>query len=295
MKLLVTGSQGQLARALQERAASRAGIEIIAVGRPAADLEVPGSVAAAIRSAAPDVIINAAAFTAVDDAEDEPERAWRINADAAGEAAAAAAAAGAAIIQISTDYVFDGSADGAWREDSPTAPLGVYGWSKLGGEEQVRAATDRHLIVRTAWVYSPWGRNFVKAMLRLAAERDEVGVVDDQRGSPTSALDLAEALLAVLESWRGGERSGLGRTFHVAGTGSCSWAELAEEIFRQSAAGGGPSATVRRIASADYPTKAARPRNSTLDTSAFERAFGFAMPDWRNSVGEVVRRLLADR
>lgn len=291
MKLVVTGSQGQLVRALRERAALQSGIELVAVGRPRADLETAGSVTAAIREEAPDAVINAAAYTAVDQAEGEPKRAWRINADAAGEVAAAAKAAGAAIIQISTDYVFDGLADGAYREDAPTNPLGVYGRSKLAGEEQVRAANDRHLIVRSAWVYSPWGRNFVKTMLRLAAERDEVGVVDDQRGSPTSALDLADAVLAVLESWRSDAARGLGRTWHVAGAGSCSWAEFAEEIFRVSAACGGPSATVRRIAGADYPTRAVRPRNSTLDASAFEREFDFALPDWRSSVTRIVGRL----
>ena len=171
MKVLVTGTEGQLARSLIEKSADWPELDLIAVGRPEADLEVPGSVARAIESQRPDAVVNAAAYTAVDQAEDEPERAIRINADAAGEAAAAARKIGASIIQLSTDYVFSGDEPGAYREDSPTGPIGVYGRSKLAGEEQVRGNNPDHLIVRTAWVYSPFGRNFVKSIMNLLVQR----------------------------------------------------------------------------------------------------------------------------
>lgn len=290
MRVLVLGRQGQVARALVERAAGSAFYDLAAIGRPDIDLEVPGSVERAIRSASPDVVINAAAYTAVDQAEDEPDRAFRINAQAAGEAAAAAKSVDAAFVQISTDYVFDGRSESAYRENDPTHPLGVYGASKLAGEEEVRQANAEHLIVRTAWVYSPFGRNFVGTMLRLASGRDEVRVVADQFGSPTSALDLADALLHAVEKRRGGTADGCGRTYHVAGSGRCSWADLADQVFVNSAVYGGPRAVVRRIATCEFPTKAVRPVNSVLDSSKFEREFDFRMPRWEESVEAVVHR-----
>lgn len=267
-------------------------MELVSLGRPEIDMEVPGSVAAAIKAAAPDVVINAGAYTAVDKAEDEPQRAFRINADGAGEVAAAARAAGAPIIQISTDYVFDGTSKEPYREDSSTRPLGVYGQSKLAGEEQVRAASDRHLIVRTAWVYSPWRRNFVTSMLRMAQERNEVRVVDDQHGSPTSALDLAEALLQIADCWGYTGRATAGGTYHFAGAGRCSWADLAEEIFRVSTSIGGPAASVVRVRTAEFPAGAKRPANSILDCSKFEREFGFRIPPWQAGVRKIVERLI---
>jgi dTDP-4-dehydrorhamnose reductase len=286
MRVLVTGTEGQLARSLAERAGLHPAIELVAHGRPELDMEVPGSAAAAIADAAPDVVINAAAYTAVDQAEDEPDYAFRINAGAAGEIAGAAARVGAAIIQLSTDYVFDGRGDGPYREDAPVNPLGVYGRSKLAGEEQVRAANPRHAIVRTAWVYSPFGRNFVKSMIAAASTRDRLTVVDDQRGSPTSALDLADGLLAMIES-----RCGWGETYHLGGSGEASWCEFAREIMAQCAALGLPHVPVDPIGTDDWPTRAARPHNSVLDSTRFEKRFGFAMPDWRASSREVVERL----
>jgi len=284
MKVLVTGTEGQLARSLVERAGLHPGIEL--VGRPKLDLQVPGSAAGAIADAAPDIVINAAAYTAVDQAEDEPERVFRINADAAGEIAAAAARVGAAVIQLSTDYVFDGRGEGAYREDAPVNPLGIYGRSKLAGEEQVRAANPRHAIVRTAWVYSPFGRNFVTSIIAVAGVRDVLTVVDDQRGSPTSALDLADGLLAML-----GHEEGLGQTYHLTGQGTATWCELAREIMARCAANHLPSVPVEPIRTEDWPTRAERPRNSVLDSGKFEKAFGFAMPDWRASTRDVVERL----
>jgi dTDP-4-dehydrorhamnose reductase len=286
MRVLVTGTEGQLARSLAERAGLHPEIELIAVGRPQLALEVPGSAAAAIAEAAPDIVINAAAYTAVDHAEDEPERAFRINAEAAGEVAEAAAQAGAAVIQLSTDYVFDGQGSGPYREDAAVSPLGVYGRSKLAGEEQVRAANPRHAIVRTAWVYSPFGRNFVKSIMAAATVRERLTVVDDQRGSPSSALDLADGLLAMIDA--GG---GLGETYHLVGRGEASWCEFAREIMDQCAANGLPHVPVDPIRTEDWPTRAVRPRNSVLDSAKFERAFGFSTPDWRSATREVVARL----
>lgn len=292
MRILVTGREGQLVRSLVEHAAGRADLELITAGRPEIDLERPGSIAEAIDAARPDLVVNAAAYTAVDQAEQEREQAFRINADAAGEAAAAARDVGARFVQISTDYVFDGSGDRAWRPDDPTGPLGVYGASKLAGEQQVRAAHPEALILRTAWVYSPFGKNFVKTMLRLAEQRDEVRVVGDQRGCPTNGLDIADAVLRVAEIWAEGRDAGVGSTMHVGGSEACSWAEFAEGVFAASAACGGPSARVVPITTAEFPTPARRPANSVLDSSAFEQAFGWPIPSWRDSLAPVVERIL---
>jgi dTDP-4-dehydrorhamnose reductase len=291
MKLLVTGKGGQLARSLAERARRHEQIELHFAGRPDFDLERPEMLADHIRALAPDAVINAAAYTAVDKAEDEPELAQRINAQAPALLAAAAREAGARFVQISTDYVFDGSGSGPYREDRPTAPIGAYGRSKCAGEEGVRAASPDHVVIRTAWVYSPFGANFVKTMIRLAGERDELRVVADQRGNPSSALDLADGILALCERWRSGEDTGLGKTYHLAGSGEASWAEFAEATFEECEANGLKSARVVPIATADYPTRAVRPANSTLDSSLFAHDVGFRMPEWRSSLSEVVRAL----
>jgi dTDP-4-dehydrorhamnose reductase len=270
------------------------GLEIVALGRPELDLAQPESLAAPIRAINPDIIVNAAAYTAVDRAEDEPEVARIVNAEAAGAIAGAARECGARIIQISTDYVFDGNADDAYREDAPINPLGVYGRTKWEGEERVKAETPDHLILRTAWVYSPFGRNFVRSMMQVAETRDTVRVVADQRGNPTSALDFADGLIAVLEAWRQGD-VGRGRIYHLAGTGVTTWAGLAEAVFEECRVLGRPSAKVEPIASADWPTSAPRPRNSALDCSRFAADFGYRMPDWRLSMTEVVTGLAAAR
>lgn len=295
MKVLVTGRDGQLARSLLERGGRFPDLKLVALGRPALDLEQPGSAARAIEQAGPDVVINAAAYTAVDQAEDEAELATRVNADAAGEVAAAAAKVGAAVIQISTDYVFDGTGQGAYSTDEPTAPLGVYGRTKLAGEERVRESNPRHAIIRTAWVYSPFGRNFVKTMMGAAASRDALTVVDDQRGNPSSALDLADGLLAMVERWQSGPEVGIGQTYHLAGTGVTSWCGFAREIMADCAKLGLPTAKISPIATADWPTKAARPANSELSSEKFARDFGFSMPRWQDSLAEVVERLARER
>ncbi|MGH6659441.1 MAG: dTDP-4-dehydrorhamnose reductase [Sphingomicrobium sp.] len=291
MKLLVVGHRGQVARALAERARGKAGLELTALGRPGLDLATPGSAAAAITGSDADVVINAAAFTAVDSAEDEPALADRINGEAAGEVAAAALGIGAPVIQISTDYVFDGRSRRPYRPGDPPHPLGAYGRSKLAGEEAVRASNPGHFILRTAWVISPFGPNFVTTMLRLAGEREEIAVVDDQIGSPTSALEFADGVLAAAQAASAGV--GLGRTYHLAGAGQCSWAELAAEAFDISRKHGGPWATVRPIPSSDYPVRAERPAYSVLDNHAFEAEFGVTMPPWQRSLEPIVARLLA--
>lgn len=291
MRLLVTGRQGQLARSIAERAADHPSLEIIFTSRADADLSSSGSVAAVIAAIQPDLIVNAAAYTAVDQAEGEPALAFRINAEGAGEAAAAALEVGAAVIQLSTDYVFDGRAGEPYREDAPTEPLSVYGRSKLAGEEAVRRGNPDHLILRTSWVYSPFGRNFVRTMLSLAAQKDVLEVVDDQVGCPTSALDLAGAILAIVQRWQEGDRTGLGETYHLAGSGSASWYELAGEIMGQCRRLGLPTAQVQPIATADWPTKATRPAQAMLDCSKIERDLGLRLPEWRRSVAQTVERL----
>ena len=292
MKVLVTGREGQLVRSLVERGRD-SGFTILPVGRPALDLEDSASVEAAIRDARPDIVINAAAYTAVDAAEDEPERAFRINAEAAGEVAAAARLVRAPIIQISTDYVFDGSGDRPYREGDETNPIGVYGRSKLVGEQRVRDENPDHLIVRTAWVYSPFGKNFLRTMMALAESRDTIRVVADQRGNPSSALDIADGLLACLRGWRDDGGRALGRTYHLAGSGAASWFEFAEQIFTECGRRGLASCRAEPIATTDWPTRAARPANSMLDSSAFASDFGFVMPDWKASTAAVIERLAA--
>jgi dTDP-4-dehydrorhamnose reductase len=288
VKILVSGRQGQVSQSLAQRVPSFSDIELVFVGRPEVDLGVEGSLARAIEEASPDLIINAAAFTAVDRAETEEQTAYRINADAAGEGALAAARVGAPFIQLSTDYVFDGAPGRAWRETDPVAPANAYGRTKAEGEEQVMAANARNVVVRTSWVVSPMGHNFVKTMLRLANERDEIAVVDDQRGCPTSALDLTSALIEVGRRAMDNEAQGI---YHLAGAGEASWADLAEHVFRCSAEHGGPSANVRRIATADFPTPAVRPANSVLDCTKARKELGIVLPPWQESVANIVQTL----
>lgn len=293
MRVLVTGVEGQLARSLAEGAAGCAGAEITRVGRPDLDLERPDTIERTVARVAPEVIVNAAAYTAVDRAEDEPELAWRINAEAPGILARAARIAGARLIHISTDYVYDGCKLGAYVETDPVAPQCVYGRTKLEGEERVRAEHPGHTILRTAWLYSPFGRNFVRTMLDLARTRDTLTVVADQKGSPTSALDLADAILGIVRHWRNDPHGGTGETYHCAGSGDATWFDLARHALATSRAAGGPFAEVTPIASSQWPTRAVRPANSRLDCSKFARDFAWRAPDWRRSVDNVVMRLAA--
>ena len=291
MRLLVAGAQGQLARAMIELAPSAADITAFALGRPALDLTAPASVLKTLADFKPDVIVNAAAYTAVDKAESEPDAAMALNADGPARLAEAADRMGAVLIHVSTDYVFDGTKPTPYVEDDPTAPLGAYGRSKLAGEVAVRAATGRHIILRTAWVHSPFGANFVKTMLRLAADRPDLRVVDDQIGSPTYAPHLAEAILAISRAVIGDPDSARFGTYHAAGSGAVTWCGMAREIMSVSAALDGPSATVAAITTAEYPTPAERPANSRLDCSKLAAAFSVTLPDWQQGVAECVTRL----
>lgn len=294
MRLLVIGKNGQLATGLRQ-ACARQGIRLEQIGRPEIDLEAPRQIAHHVAARQPDVVINAAAYTAVDAAETDEAAAMRINADAAGEIARGAAMAGAVIIHVSTDYVFDGAKPIPYLESDPTAPLGAYGRSKLEGERRVAAENARHVIARTSWVYSPHGGNFVRSMLRLGETRKELGIVADQLGAPTSADDLAAALLAIAARVRSEPHADLLGITHVCGTGIASWYDVARQTFRAAAGHGYAPPLVKPIRSADYPTPAARPANSRLDTRRLEALFGIALPEWSASVARDVARLLDGR
>lgn len=294
LRIAVTGWTGQVVCAMLERVP--VGVEVIALRRPDLDLAIPKTVAPALRSARPDVIVNTAAYTAVDQAESEPELAMRVNGEAAGEAARAAAALGIPVIQLSTDYVFDGVLARPYREDDATGPISAYGASKLAGEQAVAAATGNHAILRTAWIYSPFGKNFVKTMLHLAETRDEIGVVADQAGCPTSALDIADAIFTVARNLasRAGDAS-LRGVFHMSATGEAVWADVAEAIFAERERQGGKPVRVKRIATVDYPTPARRPANSRLDCSKLALAHEVRLPKWQSSLQPCVARLLKDQ
>ncbi|TPN83172.1 dTDP-4-dehydrorhamnose reductase [Mesorhizobium sp. CU2] len=290
MRLAVTGREGQVATSLIEAARTRGDVEVVALGRPALDLARPETVLAALEAAKPDIVVSAAAYTAVDQAEDERDLAFAVNAVGAGKVAEAAAKLGVPVIHLSTDYVFNGAKDSAYVETDPTEPIGVYGASKLAGEQAVAAASSRHLILRTAWVYSPFGKNFVKTILRLAADRDELSVVADQWGNPTSALDIADAVLHAAARLGHGAPFGV---YHLAGTGETNWSGFARHILDASRALGGPHARVRDITTAEYPTKARRPANSRLSSAKFAAVFGWTPQIWRESTETVVGRILA--
>lgn len=292
-QLLVIGRTGQLALSLAERAPEHH-VAATFLGRPELDLLDLESVRRAILNSGALTIINAAAYTAVDQAESEPELARQINAVAPGAIAAAAAEIGARLIHVSTDYVFNGEGAEAYREDAPIGPLGVYGRTKAEGEEAVRRSLPEHAIVRTSWVYSPFGRNFVRTMLSAAKNRRELRVVDDQVGNPTSALDLAEGLLAMEGAWQASTPAGVGGTYHFAGGRSMSWAGFARAIFDLSHELGGPTAEIAPIPSSEYATPARRPGNSRLDSSLFEQRFGYHAPTWPEPLRKVVERLLKD-
>ena len=292
MRIAVTGKDGQVVRSLIERGAL-AGHDIGPLGRPELDLaDGADAIIAAIEAAQPEVIVSAAAYTAVDKAEAEHDLAFAINETGAAAVAAGAHRLGVPLIHLSTDYVFDGVKRDPYAETDQTGPTGVYGASKLAGEHAVLAAHDNVAILRTAWVFSPFGANFVKTMLRLARERDEVAVVADQRGNPTSALDIADGIIAVAANLAAGDDPGQRGIFHMAGSGEASWAEFAEAIFEASAAAGGPSARVKPIGTADYPTPAKRPANSRLAGGKLALEHGVRLPDWRQSTANIVARLI---
>jgi len=291
VKILVTGRDGQVAQSLAER---HGGHELVFAARPDLDLADPASIERTVAAVNPALVISAAAYTAVDKAEEEPDLAMAINGEGPGVLARAAAKTGAPVIHLSTDYVFDGSLDRPWREDDPVAPLGVYGATKLAGEQAIAASGAAYAILRTAWVYSPFGGNFVKTMLRLAETRDALTVVEDQHGCPTSALDIADGIMAVAAAWQTDPAHGANAAYHLAGTGETHWADFARAIFAESAKRGGPVAEVTGIPSSGYPTRATRPANSRLDCSRMANVFGYRAPRWQASLAEVMDRLLPE-
>lgn len=277
--LLVFGRTGQVARALARRRP-----ETRFLGRDQADLTDPAACAAAIAATDAEVVINAAAWTAVDKAEAEEAAATVVNGDAPAAMAKAAAARGIPFLHISTDYVFDGAGDQPFGPDHPTAPLGAYGRSKLAGETGVRAAGGRHLILRTSWVVSAHGTNFVKTMLRLGRERATLRVVADQVGGPTPAAAIADALLVAAQALRDGASGG---THHFAGAPDVSWADFARAIMASAQL----SCRIEDIPSSDYPTPARRPLNSRLDCRSFTAEFGVARPGWRQGLSDIITEL----
>ena len=292
MRIVVTGTKGQLAQSLL--ACEAADISLIAVGRVSMDFEKLQTIAPALASAQPDVIVNAAAYTAVDQAEAEEARAFRINATAAGAVAAAARKLNVPVIHLSTDYVFDGRADTPYRETDATAPLNAYGRSKLAGEKTVATANPDHVILRTSWIYSPFGQNFLKTMLQLGETHSEVSVVADQYGCPTAAADIAGAIVAIASTLRTRpDDARLRGTFHLAGSGETAWAEFAQTIFDEAAQHGHKRVNVVPITAAEYPTAAARPNNSRLNCDKLSEVYGLRLPDWRSSVRVCVARLMS--
>ncbi len=291
MRVLVIGENGQLARALNTvNTVAGAAARIGFLGRERLDLMIPGMAARAIGAERPELVINAAAYTAVDDAEAERDTAVRINGEAVGEIARAAAAVDAALIQISTDYVFDGGKREAYLETDPVNPVNAYGASKRIGELAALEENARTVVLRTSWVYSPWGGNFILTMLRLARKHDRLRIVDDQYGKPTSALDLAAACLAITgEMVRTPAASPVWGLYHYAGRDACSWADFAAGIFEEAGQRGiFREPEIDRISTEDYPTPARRPRNSTLDCRKFEATFGRETVPWRMALAPVL-------
>jgi dTDP-4-dehydrorhamnose reductase len=291
MRIVVTGKAGQIARSLQERG-SAFGATVVPIGRPELDLAAPTAVADKLAAVEPDLIVSAAAYTAVDKAESERELAFAVNAGGPRALAEAAAVLGVPVIHISTDYVFDGSKPEPWTEDDTPAPVSVYGASKLAGEEAVLAASPNNIVVRIGWVYSPFGSNFAKTILRLAGERATLRVVADQVGGPTSALDIADGVLTmarnVLAEPAQRDLRGL---FHMAPEGTATWADFAEAICDWLREARGRNVAVERIASAEYPTPARRPANSRLDARRLATLHGVRLPSWRTSLPIVLNRL----
>jgi dTDP-4-dehydrorhamnose reductase len=281
MKVLVFGRTGQVACALR-----RILPNAVFADRSMADLSEPAACTALIAAQRPDAVINAAAYTAVDRAETEEALATAINGDAPAAMARACADLDIPFVHLSTDYVFDGQGAALWQPADPVAPLGAYGRSKLAGEQGVLAAGGRHVVLRTSWVFSANGGNFVKTMLRLSDTRTALNVVGDQVGGPTPAADIATACVQIAHKLAAGAHSGI---HHFAGAPAVSWADFARAVF----AAAGRDVTVTDIPASDYPTPAKRPANSRMDGRSLMRDFGIAPPDWREGLSLVIKELLA--
>jgi len=279
MGILVFGRAGQVAAELQLQA------DVTALSRSDADLSNPGACSAIIQSEKPNIVINAAAYTAVDKAEEEEELATLINGDAPTAMARASAMLGIPFLHVSTDYVFDGTGKDAWKPDDPTAPLGAYGRSKLVGEIGVAAAKGNAAILRTSWVFSAHGNNFLKTMLRVGKERDVLNIVADQIGGPTPAAAIAAALLKMSRTME--SHNNLSGVYHFSGKPVASWADFAREIFSQTSL----KARVKDIPTSEFPTPAKRPGNSRLDCTSLSKKFGIERPDWRLGVTDALEQL----
>jgi len=290
--ILVTGAGGQVGTELLARAAQH-GHDVKGLLRSDLDISDAAGVQAAVAKIKPTLIVNAAAYTAVDKAEEDRDAAYAINRDGPANLAVAAKAAGIPLIHISTDYVFDGSKDGAYLESDPVAPLGVYGASKEAGEQAVRAALSEHVIMRTSWVYAAHGANFVKTMLRVGKDRDQLRVVADQFGAPTSAADIADAILTIATRIGDGNRSAWG-TYHYTAEGKTSWHGFAEAIFAGAERVWGRRPEVEAIPASDYPTPAKRPVNSVLDAAKILAAFTVPRRPWQDGLDDVLEVLLAE-
>ncbi|MNP02169.1 dTDP-4-dehydrorhamnose reductase [compost metagenome] len=283
MKVLINGRHGQVSHELQRRLGAVG--ELIVLGRDQLDLAQPDQIRRQVQNIRPDLIINAAAHTAVDLAESEPQAAFAINAVAPGVLAEEALALDIPLIHYSTDYVFDGRKAGLYNEDDTPNPLGVYGKSKLAGEQAIREVQGKHLILRTSWVYSTHGRNFLLTMQRLLQEKPELRVVADQIGAPTWAGTIANSTLALIERWQANEVANWG-TYHLSAQGETSWFGFAQAIGEALRQQGKPCARLIAIPSSDYPTPAARPLNSRLDCSRLQRDWGVSQPDWQTALRE---------
>ena len=286
--ILVTGGAGQLASAL---AAASASVRL--VGRPVFDFDAPHTIARVFHDAKPALVVNAAAYTGVDAAETDVDAAYRANRDGPAQLAALCAAAGVPLIHVSTDYVFDGTKGAPYTEADPVSPSGVYGASKLAGEQAVLASGAKAIILRTSWVHAHTGKNFVRTMLAVGKTRDRLTVVADQRGCPTSAADLADAILAIAARVMNGWEDRFGGVFHAAGTGDTTWHGLALAVFEDAAAQGLSIPRVDPIATADWPTPARRPADSRLDCTRLAETVGVRLPHWRDGVRRTTSAIFA--
>ncbi|MDO6413640.1 dTDP-4-dehydrorhamnose reductase [Sphingomonas sp. BIUV-7] len=288
--ILVTGGSGQVGTALRAIAGDR--FELVMPPRAELDLSDPASIEACLTSRDWAAVVSSGAYTAVDKAESDVVAAWRANAIGPAALGAGTRARSIPIVHLSTDYVFDGSKPGFYAEGDPVAPLGVYGASKEGGEQAIRSANPAHVILRTAWVVSPFGANFIKTMLRVGAQRPELSVVADQVGCPTSALDIAKTVAAILDRQLTDPAAPKG-TYHFVNAGEASWHGLAEAVFARAAVRGGPSPAVKAITTAEYPTPARRPVNSRLATDKLVRDYGITPRPWREAINEIVDTLVS--
>jgi dTDP-4-dehydrorhamnose reductase len=290
MRLVVTGKCGQVARCLAGIGAEYR-VHVILVGRPEMDLDRPETVLPSLAAIKPDLVVNAAAYTDVDQAESEPEAASRINTGGAGAVAKASAFFGIPIIQLSTDYVFDGTKPTPYHENDSVAPCNVYGASKLAGEQAVTEAQPNHVILRTAWVFSPYGKNFLQTMVRLAQTKKEVRVVADQYGCPTSALDIAKAIIIVARRLLHDSDPLLRGVFHLTDSGETTWAGFADTIFSHLENRRNSRPVLYPITTQEYPTPARRPRNSRLDCQKLESAYAVRLPFWQSSLEECLETI----